>query len=319
MARASIYSEFHRRSSDRTMPHPVRLILLAALLAGCQSISPEALAPLPPDVPPVRFLLTFDDGPSILEEFNPTLAIHEQLASNPVQPGIKAIFFVQTRNRTGGGTDRGKQILRQAHAAGHVIGLHSGSARGHIRHTKMPPAELAQSLVDGKADIVALTGELPRFVRPTFWGHNETTRRLYAEHGFDMLLTDINGADGFSSAYHTPLNRFGHLRADLAQVRAALARGDMPAWNGYTPLVVTFHDLNIDTAEHLTEYLALLVDEARRLGMPLADKPFYDRAPDVTTVAALRTTPPDGVAEARRHWAARKHARAGALVPATAN
>lgn len=300
------------------MPHSIRAILLALLLAGCQSVPVEALAPLPPNTPPVRFLLTFDDGPSIREEDNPTLSVHAQLADNPVQPGIKAIFFVQTRNRSGGGTARGKAILRQAHAAGHILGLHSGSARGHIRHTKMPPEELAQSLVDGKADLIALTGEPPRFVRPTFWGHNETTRRVYAENGLEMLLTDINGADGFSSAYHTPLNRFGHLRADLAQVRAALARGDMPVSNGHIPVVVTFHDLNSDTAEHLTEYLTLLVDETRRLGMPLADKPFYDRAPDVTTVATLRTTPPDGVAEVRRHWAARKQARAIALVPATA-
>ena len=263
---------------------PFSLLLLAVLLSGCQSLRSNTLTPLPPDTAPVRFLLTFDDGPSIREDDNPTLAIHQQLATNPVQPGIKAIFFVQTRNQTGGGTARGKEILRAAHAAGHVIGLHSGSARGHIRHTRMSPEELTQSLVDGRSDIVALTGDSPRFVRPTFWGHNETTRRIYAENGFEMLLTDVNGADGFSFAYHTKLNRAGHIRDELTQVRAAIVRGDMPLWNGRIPVVVTFHDLNLDTARHLTEYLTLLVEEAKRLGIPVDDKPFYDRAPDAIPV-----------------------------------
>lgn len=299
---------------------PFRLILLAALLSGCQSLAPETLAPLPPDTAPVRFLLTFDDGPSILEGYNPTLAIHEQLANNPVQPGIKAIFFVQTRNRNGGGTARGKEILRDTHAAGHVIGLHSGSARGHIRHTKMSTEELAQSLVDGKADLIALTGEQPRFVRPTFWGHNETTRRVYAENGLEMLLTDINAADGWSRPYLTPATYYRErLREELARVRDALARGDLPVQQGQTPVVVTFHDISLTTARHLTEYLVLLVSEAHRLGIPLVEKPFYDHAPDLITVASQRVTPPDGILEARRHLAARKQARTTLLVPAAAN
>lgn len=298
---------------------PYFLLLLAVLLAGCQSLTSKTLAPLPPDTAPVRFLLTFDDGPSIREDGNPTLAIHEQLAKNPVQPGIKAIFFVQTRNPNGGGTAWGKEILRTAHAAGHVIALHSGSARGHIRHTKMAPEELAQSLVDGKADIAAITDSAPRFVRPTFWGYNETTRRLYAEHGLEMLLTDINAADGWSRPYLTPATYHERLRIELAQLREALARGDMPVRDGHTPVIVTFHDVNPKTAEHLTGYLGLIVAEARRLGMPLAAKPFYDHAPDVILVAAQRVTPPDGILEVRRHLAARKQARAVLPIPAAAN
>jgi len=301
------------------MTLPVRLIILAAFLTGCHSVSPEALQPLPPDIAPVRFLLTFDDGPSILDDNNPTLAIHEQLASNPVQPGIKAIFFVQTRNPNGGGTTRGREILRAAHAAGHVIGLHSGSARGHVRHTKMTEDELSRSLADGMADIATLTGEPARFVRPTFWGHTETTRRIYAENGLEMLLTDINAADGWRRPYLTSSTYHDRLRAELAQVRQALAHGDMPVWNGRTPVVVTFHDVNISTARHLTGYLALLVSEARRLGIPLGDKPFYDHAPEAIAVAAYRSTPPTSALEARRHWAARRHARTASLVPAAAN
>ena len=40
---------------------------------------------------PISFLLSFDDGPA-----PSTARVLETLASNPVQPGIKAIFYVQT-------------------------------------------------------------------------------------------------------------------------------------------------------------------------------------------------------------------------------
>ena len=86
----------------------------------------------------VRFLMTFDDGPSAVPKDNPTQSILDQLANNAVQPNIKAVFFVQTRNRNGGGTAIGQALMRREHAEGDVIALHSGSPRGHINHTQMP-------------------------------------------------------------------------------------------------------------------------------------------------------------------------------------
>ena len=77
------------------------LMLLLFGVCGCQSTRPLASDSGPP--PCVRFLLTFDDGPSAWPEYNPlfgpdfnaTLAILGQLATNEVQSGICAIFFVQ--------------------------------------------------------------------------------------------------------------------------------------------------------------------------------------------------------------------------------
>ena len=42
----------------------------------------------------------------------------------------------------------------------------------------------------------------------------------------------------------------------------------------------------------MTEYLHILVEEARDVGLPLADKPFYDNAVDIIAVASLRAIPP---------------------------
>jgi peptidoglycan/xylan/chitin deacetylase (PgdA/CDA1 family) len=47
--------------------------------------------------PPIRFLLTFDDGPSASSFWNPSETVLDSLARNSLQPDIKAVFFVQTR------------------------------------------------------------------------------------------------------------------------------------------------------------------------------------------------------------------------------
>ena len=73
------------------------LLAIASLcaLAGCAdlpALSPPAL--------PIRFVLTFDDGPAIssLTDDRPsTVRVLETLADNPVQPGIKAIFLGRSR------------------------------------------------------------------------------------------------------------------------------------------------------------------------------------------------------------------------------
>ena len=104
--------------------------IFLALLTGCASAPRVDLAA---PLPRIRYLLTFDDGPSSASSRNSTASIADKLAQNPTQNGIKAIFFVQTRARTAGGSDTGKKLMQRLFAEGHVLGLHSGSARGHVK------------------------------------------------------------------------------------------------------------------------------------------------------------------------------------------
>ncbi len=264
--------------------------LLCLLLAatGCRKAPIQDAALSAPVPHPARFLLTFDDGPSVLRPYNPTTVILDTLVDNAVQPRIKAAFFVQTRSPRRGGNPYGKELLRRIHGEGHVIALHSGSARGHKNHRSLPPAELDQSLIDGSADIHSLSGHDPTLVRPPYWSFDARTQAAYQDHGLEMLLTDISARDGKTWGYHISLRRRSHFRARLAGVRQSIIEGRLPVVAGVVPVVVTFHDTNDYTARHMEEYLRILVEEARRVGLALAPEPFYDDGPTIERIARLR-------------------------------
>src|SRR6476646_7486830 len=146
-------------------------------------------------VAPVRFLLTFDDGPSLWAS-SPTQRVLAQLAQNPVMPNVTALFFVQSVHHAHGGSDAGRQLMRETCGAGHVMGLHSGSARGHVTHPSLAPQELADSLTQGSA---AITQECPgvvEFVRPPDWVYTDATLAAYEAARLQMLQADISANDG---------------------------------------------------------------------------------------------------------------------------
>ncbi|MGH8726708.1 MAG: polysaccharide deacetylase family protein [Burkholderiales bacterium] len=248
------------------------LTLLAALWCA-----PAFAEPLPP----IRFLLTFDDGPSIAASDNPTLSVVEQLAINDVQPDIKAVFFVQTRNANGGGSAEGKRILRSAHRAGHVLGLHSASPEGHLSHTGMPPEKLRQSLRNGKGDLTRITGKPPVLVRPTYWRHNADTRAAYCANRLTMVLAEVKANDGVIHVFNVSFRRRSHLRSELEAVREQIAARKLREVAGAIPIVVGFHDVNTFTASHMTEYFHILVEEARAVGLTLHDSPFYSERSEI--------------------------------------
>lgn len=254
-------------------------------LSGCQSLPPQPLETK------ARFLLTFDDGPSVATGFNPTLAILEQLQTNDIQPGIKAIFFVQTRNRNGGGVPLGKDIMRLTHQQGHILGLHSATPAGHVGHVSMTPWELDDSLRNGKDDIRAITGDNPLFVRPPHWRFNPQTHALYSNNELHMVLTDVKWRDGIIHVFDE--NPFGpnYIHYDLRNVRRAIERGELPVVDGYVPVVVTFHDVNAFTARHLTEYLRVLVQAAAAVGLALDAAPFYGQTQALSAAAKQRALP----------------------------
>lgn len=232
----------------------------------------------------MRFLLTFDDGPH-----TNTGKVLRQLARNPVQPDVKAIFFVQTRHPQGGGSASGRAMLSIEHAEGHLLGLHTGTARGHVRHTGMTPAELDRSLLDGKEDLDRITARPTLLVRPPYWMFNSSTLSHYRRHQLHMMLSDVKAFDGVNWGVH--LLRRWNFRSQLSGLRELFFRGTLPVFNQTIPIVVTFHDTNAFTADHLGDYLTLLVDEATRLGLPLQRKPFLDDADELLEVGLRRARP----------------------------
>jgi peptidoglycan/xylan/chitin deacetylase (PgdA/CDA1 family) len=262
------------------------VLCAAALLAGCADLRPRDASS--PPVRPVRFLLTFDDGPSLWRPYNPTTVVLDTLAKNSVQPQIKALFFVQTRSPSAGGSVLGQQLLQRVRDEGHVLALHSGSARGHKNHRRLPPAELDQSLRDGIADIHALWGRDPTLVRPPYWSYDARTQAAYRACGLNMLLSDISARDGKIWGWHISLRRRSHFRSSLERVRREIELDRLPVVDGVVPVVITFHDTNDFTASHMDEYLRILIEESARVGLPVARAPFYSDGANVERIAVLR-------------------------------
>jgi peptidoglycan/xylan/chitin deacetylase (PgdA/CDA1 family) len=243
----------------------------------------------PAALPPVRFALTFDDGPSGREHDNPTASILDTLADNPTQPGIKAIFFVQPRtSRNASATPRGRTLLAREHADGHVLGLHDGSTRAHPNHRRLDDAALEQTLRDGLADLAAFGGHRAALIRPPFWAFDARTVAAYERHGLAMVLTDISANDGKTTGFRASPRRRMHMARSLVGVRKRMQRGEIPLVDGVAPIIIAFHDTNDYTAAHMAEYLEILVDKAHAAGLSVCAKPFFDNAAALQAAALVR-------------------------------
>ncbi|VVN82303.1 polysaccharide deacetylase family protein [Pseudomonas fluorescens] len=266
-------------------------LVIAGALAGCISrpiaITPQTEQRLQSQAP-IRFLLTFDDGPSASGFYNPTQSILDDLAANPLQSGIKAVFFVQTRASRAGGSELGGAIMRREQAEGHVLGLHTATP-GHTNHRSLSPRQLEHSLTNGSADIAVITGAAPTLVRPPFWNYDQRTFAAYQRHGLHVLLTDLSANDGKIWGYNFSLRRRSNMLRQLSEVRERIAAGELPTVDAVIPVVVTFHDLNRYTSRHMQEYLQILLESARETGLSTAAKPFYDDRSALQRAAMART------------------------------
>lgn len=271
-----------------------RLLCAAAMvlgLAGCIAAPVEMTAQTEIRLKaqaPVRFLLTFDDGPSASSFWNPSAAVLDSLKDNPVQPGIKAVFFVQTRAPRAGNSEIGRSIMRREHDEGHILAFHTAT-HWHTNHRSLDPQELEESLRNGTADIAAITGAPPTLLRPPFWNFDKRTFAAYQQHGLHVLLTDLSANDGKIWGFNASPRRRANMLLQLSQVRERIALGEFPTVDGVIPVVVTFHDLNRYTARHTREYLQILLDSAAGTGVRLADKPFYDDHAALEKAALART------------------------------
>ena len=237
---------------------------------------------------PIRFLLTFDDGPSASSFWNPTLTVLDSLADNPVQPNLKAVFFVHTGAPRAGNSDIGREVMRREHAEGQILGFHTAT-HWHTNHRSLSPLELDQSLSKGSADIAAITGAPPTLVRPPFWNYDKRVFAAYRQHGLHVLLTDLSANDGKVWGFNASPRRRAHFLRSMSEVRERIAAGELPTVDGVIPVVVTFHDLNRYTARHAREYLQILLDSAAATGVKLAEKPFYDDPAALQKAALART------------------------------
>ena len=276
------------------MKYAFNLLCAAAIafgLAGCIAAPIEMTAQTEIRLKaqaPVRFLLTFDDGPSASSLWNPSATVLDSLKDNPVQPDIKAVFFVQTRAPRAGNSEIGRGIMRREYAEGHILGFHTAT-HWHTNHRSLDPQELEQSLSNGTADIAAITGAAPILLRPPFWNYDKRTFAAYQQHGLHVLLTDLSANDGKIWGFNASPRRRANMLRQLSEVRERIARGELPTVDGVIPVVVTFHDLNRYTARHTREYLQILLDSAAATGVKLADKPFYDDHAALQKAALART------------------------------
>lgn len=269
-------------------------LLLATLLislSGCIG-APVALTPQTAQrlqsQAPIRFLLTFDDGPSASGYANPSRSVIQDLAQNPVLPGIKAIFFLQSQAWRSGGSPRGRKTMEREHAAGHILAFHTAT-RWHSNHRLMNDEDLAQTLSLGAASIASITGTAPSLVRPPFWNYDKRTFAAYQRHGMHILLTDLSANDGKIWGFNASPRRRANLLRQLSLVRERIALGELPTVDGVIPVVVTFHDINRYTARHLPEYLQILMDSAQANGLKTAAAPFYTDRATLERAALART------------------------------
>lgn len=256
-----------------------------ANICQAEETAVPAIAPSPA---PIRFLISFDDGPSGDHLNNSTEQVLDVLAQNGVQPGIKAIFFVQTRAAWGGATEIGKKLLQREQAEGHLVEFHTSTAH-HSNHRFLSEEELEQSLQDGVADLTALKGVPPDLVRPPFWNYDERTLAAYEKHGMHVLLTDLSANDGKIWGINWSLSKHRNMLKQLTELREQWRAGKLPVVDGSTPIVVTFHDVNTYTSNHVEVYLKILLQVAQELDMPTAAKPFYDQRADLDKAAMAKT------------------------------
>ncbi|MBV8657454.1 MAG: polysaccharide deacetylase family protein [Burkholderiales bacterium] len=274
------------------MPIPLHDLTTRTASLALRALAALALAgAVFADAPPVRFMLTFDDGPSLWSSA-PTSHIRQQLKDNPYTPNIKAIFFVQTAHIDHGGSPAGQALMHEACQEGHLLAVHSGTPRGHIPHTKMPEAELVESLNAGKQAIAAQCGQDAGVVRPPDWEFNDSTLATYRQVGLGMVLTDLSANDGKIYGWNISLRRRSHLHHELELVAQARAEGKLPIDGDVIPVVATFHDTNTYTAAHMTEYLQILIEESAKVGLPLANPPFYTDSATLRHAAQVRANGP---------------------------
>ncbi|MEA2016089.1 MAG: PKD domain-containing protein [Actinomycetota bacterium] len=242
---------------------------------------------------PVQIVLTFDDGPDGLHTLgsglNTTENIIDDLDYNDIQNEIKAAFFVQTHDPQYGGSSIGEELIEIEDDEGHIIGVHTGGAgehwlwQNHIIRVIQDAYDVDRDgIADGESalesDLIAailriksITGQVPEFVRPPYWLHNQKVLDAYKSQavkdvldnneGLKMIYRDVLSGDGGES-WVSPV---WWVRYKLISEVIGCIKN-----KGEYQLIVSFHDTNAETVMYLSDpglnesYLGMIVEGVRR-------------------------------------------------------
>lgn len=235
-------------------------------------INPRAFDPSRKNLAVVTIVLTFDDGPHAAsgDASNHTRQVLSILAKNSVQPQLKAAFFVQTDVAHRMGSAVGRLVVRDIHAQGHLIAIHTGSTSDHEKHWKRvaEPAEdidgdrkpdgdngLETDMIRAKQHILSAIGQTPKYVRAvggelaspwSIFGRGKVVQ-VYDKFNLKHIRWDVDSHDN-QPPRPGPEKVVENL---MHGVEEALA-------SGKTELVVLFHDINETTAANLDKYIKAL-------------------------------------------------------------
>ena len=123
--------------------------------------------------------LTFDDGPND--------AATPQLLDVLARHGVRATFF-----NMGNFARERPEIVRQAAAAGHLVGNHTMS---HPRLSTEPVARVRQELRDCNALLEDITGQAVKFFRPPFGARRRMVMRVGRKLGLTPVMWNVTGRD----------------------------------------------------------------------------------------------------------------------------
>jgi peptidoglycan/xylan/chitin deacetylase (PgdA/CDA1 family) len=204
---------------------------------------------------------------------NYTEHVLRTLEANSVQDHIKAVFFVQTHVPFRGGSEVGRQLITRMGAAGHVVGIHTGSFQDHVDHrvrAARPPYDwnedgvlderdgangLESDLLRAQARIEQLTGTRPGLVRPTYGFTNAAVRASYRTLGLQAMFWDVDSRDALDNGRGPAV-----IEVNVRQQVRALIRAR------HQPIIVLFHDINATTQAHLDDYLIAIFEAAEAEG-----------------------------------------------------
>jgi peptidoglycan-N-acetylglucosamine deacetylase len=84
-------------------------------------------------------------------------------------------------------------------------------------------------------------------------------------------------------------HKHSNMLEQLSTLKAHWLAGELPVVDGSTPVIVTFHDVNTYTSNHVEVYLQILLQVAGELNMPTTAVPFYNQRDEIERAALIRT------------------------------